>query len=530
MNKILYSARLKSLANEKNILRLLIIYGVAISLVQFLANRSLWIDEAMVSLNIIHRSPAELLKPLNYAQSAPPLFLIVEKLFSTLIPNSEYGLRLFPMLCFWMTLFLFVRIARKQRNIYAVCIIALTLFVTSRSFLRYSNEVKQYMTDALVFMSILWIIVKDYKNEQMKYWSLGIAGFIAIYLSNVAPVILATSGIYLCYKLFFNCDNSAERNRKLWSLSLVFLSWMVSALIYYWFFVHGNPWKDTMMLWWGRENGFFIVNPFDEKFADSITNVLSSMFSVYFLLYWPFIGIKLWSVICVLSVLYISGIIRIIKYKKTDLLILYCLPLILHLTMSALHFYPFAHRLVLYTFPCTILVCSLGIQHIIEIINLSKYKWFPYLYVIPFLILAYTTTKLPIKYIETKAGLKYIENATNKTENANVYMLHLHQFQCRYYIDTKHVSERIKFINSSDFEVPSLMLSHLPHKWIKATDKSNVEIGWIYDCKGKNWFMLSNNDPASSAKILHIADSLGYKKLDEYDNSGVRAYLYDCGE
>jgi hypothetical protein len=53
--------------------------GVVLSLAQFLFNRSLWWDEAAMALNIIHRSSAELLQPLDYAQSAPVLFLQILK-------------------------------------------------------------------------------------------------------------------------------------------------------------------------------------------------------------------------------------------------------------------------------------------------------------------------------------------------------------------------------------------------------------------------------------------------------------------
>ncbi|HXU28003.1 MAG TPA: hypothetical protein VN698_12305, partial [Bacteroidia bacterium] len=81
--------------------------GVALSLIQFLYNRSIWLDEAMLSLNIINRSYIQLLTPLDSLQVAPIGFLFIEKFFSLSIPNSEYGLRLFPLLCFWVSIYLF---------------------------------------------------------------------------------------------------------------------------------------------------------------------------------------------------------------------------------------------------------------------------------------------------------------------------------------------------------------------------------------------------------------------------------------
>jgi hypothetical protein len=517
--------------SKNNILKLFVIYGIGISLVQFLANRSLWADEAMLALNIIHRSPVELFKHLDYQQSAPPLFLLAEKLFSTVIPNSEYGLRLFPMLCFWMALYLFYRIVRKQQNIYLVCIIALTMFVTSRPFLRYSSEVKQYMTDVFVLLAIFWLTVKDYKKERMKYLMLGISGIIAIYLSNVTLIILATSGLYLCYKQISPCDSfraAMKRRRNLYPLILVSAGWMVSAVIYYWYFVKGHPVKEFMEQYWSKHCGFLIINPLDEKFVDAIFNMLCSLFSAYFFLCWPFSIPVIWIIISVLSIFYVSGIIRIIKQKRTDLIILYCLPALLHLVMSTLHLYPCAIRLTLYTFPCMIIVCSLGIQHIIEKTKLSKSRWLSHFQIIiPFLILVYTCVKLPIKYIETKACLKYIEKAT-KNGKANVYLLGIHRFPCKYYIDTGHVSEKINFINHSDLEIKNLML--LNQSWLDNIKTKKYKTDWISNYRGRNWFMLSPAVPANSESIRRKLKSSGYSKLDEYKDYGVAAFLYDCGE
>ncbi|MDE5108199.1 MAG: hypothetical protein O4808_14405, partial [Trichodesmium sp. St17_bin3_1_1] len=58
---------------------LIIAFGVALRLIQYLSNRSLWADEAVLALNIVNRSYLELMQPLDYDQGAPIGFLIVEK-------------------------------------------------------------------------------------------------------------------------------------------------------------------------------------------------------------------------------------------------------------------------------------------------------------------------------------------------------------------------------------------------------------------------------------------------------------------
>src|SRR4029079_17812972 len=66
--------------------------------VQFFAARSLWLDESMLALNIASRSLVELLRPLDYNQVAPPLFLWLARLGVRLGGTNEMALRAWPML------------------------------------------------------------------------------------------------------------------------------------------------------------------------------------------------------------------------------------------------------------------------------------------------------------------------------------------------------------------------------------------------------------------------------------------------
>jgi hypothetical protein len=188
---------------EKIIIGVLLILGVTIPLAQFLCNRSIWLDEALLALNIIHKDYFELLQPLDYNQVTPILFLEIEKFFSTLIPNSEYGLRLFPLLCFWTALFFFYRIVKILFNNRLATILALSLFVFNITLIYYSNEVKQYICDVMVYSAVVYFVLKNYKNNQTKFYILGIAGTLAVFLSNVAPIILSVAGLYLLYEQFY---------------------------------------------------------------------------------------------------------------------------------------------------------------------------------------------------------------------------------------------------------------------------------------------------------------------------------------
>src|ERR1700738_3007458 len=73
---------------------------------RYLANRSLWTDEAALALNIVKRSFLGLTPPLLYDQRAPIGFLIAEKIAVTLFGNTEFSLRLVPQLAGLLSLIL----------------------------------------------------------------------------------------------------------------------------------------------------------------------------------------------------------------------------------------------------------------------------------------------------------------------------------------------------------------------------------------------------------------------------------------
>src|SRR5512134_2329201 len=72
--------------------------GALIRLWVYAARPPLWIDEARVALNIGARSWGELLRPLDFDQAAPPLFLWATKLAVLTLGMNEYGLRAVPLL------------------------------------------------------------------------------------------------------------------------------------------------------------------------------------------------------------------------------------------------------------------------------------------------------------------------------------------------------------------------------------------------------------------------------------------------
>ena len=145
MNK----AKEKELLQEKSLLRIknaswiVICFGIILHLRQFLFNRSLWYDEAALAINIVNRSFSGLLKPLEPFQVAPTGFLMIERLMVQLFGNSEYVLRLFPLIGGIASIFLFYKITKSYLEP-KIALIALILFSISDRLIYFSSEVKRY--------------------------------------------------------------------------------------------------------------------------------------------------------------------------------------------------------------------------------------------------------------------------------------------------------------------------------------------------------------------------------------------------
>jgi hypothetical protein len=488
---------MKKITLENFIIYLLLAAGVALALWQFVYNRSLWLDESMLALNIIHKNYFELTQTLDYHQAAPILFLQIEKFFSLIISNSEYALRIFPLLSFFCALFLFYKIIIKFFNDKYSIIFALSLFVFNGMLIRYSSEVKQYMTDVCALLMLFLFSLKDYKREKSKFWLLGIFGCIAIFLSNVAPIILLTCGMYLLYEEFF-----VTKRKRVLPYLFVFGAWVAVFIWYYLLFIYNHPSEDFMVNWWRDEGYAFLpINSVIALYRFAAHNTL--LFSTD-----KFIA-RIWIV------LFIIGFAYLIKKKRIGILILTIFPLITHLILSAIEMYPVSARTCLYFIPSFIFVSAFGFEWLFQIIFrnkiMSQLKFL--VFVIPILYALNILTKMPIEQTATKKSIQFISENIQKDEKIYVYFQAIMEFT--YYKD-------IDFI---DFKNEIISGEYAENREAKENffDEMNK-------LTGKNWLLFSAFDSNFEYFIPNSLDSIGYKKLNEFHTTHSVVYLYDFGK
>ena len=133
-----------------------ILVGIALRVVEFVRDRPLWLDEAMLSLNIAARSFVQLARPLDYDQSAPVAYLWLERLAVNIGGVNERSLRALPFVAGLALVPLVWLVARRLAGV-TTATLAAVLAALSLSLITFSAEAKQYGVDPLVTVLIVWL-------------------------------------------------------------------------------------------------------------------------------------------------------------------------------------------------------------------------------------------------------------------------------------------------------------------------------------------------------------------------------------
>lgn len=204
-----------------------ILVGVLLRFLGYFRNRSLWFDEAALAVNIVERPLAGMLRPLEFHQGAPVGFLLVEKILASLMGPGEFALRLFPLICGLLTVLLAVVVARLYVS-RSVVLLTVALVALNPSLIYYSSEVKQYSSDALVTLVLLWVLVRlaesDLSGRRMA--AVAAIGSVAVWFSHPAVFLLAGAGVA------FLVSARSDKRRTV-RLALVLIVWAASFVVLY---------------------------------------------------------------------------------------------------------------------------------------------------------------------------------------------------------------------------------------------------------------------------------------------------------
>ena len=172
--------------------------GVLLRVARYALDFPLWWDEAFVAVNLLRRDYAGLLRPLDYGQVCPLLFLWVERAVVGICGFSEWSLRAFPMACAIGGVVLFRHAAGRVLGGLPL-LMATAIFAVAYHPIQHAADVKPYASDLLASLVLTAVALEWLRRPERVAWLWGLAaaGPIAVALSHPAAFVAGGVGLAL---------------------------------------------------------------------------------------------------------------------------------------------------------------------------------------------------------------------------------------------------------------------------------------------------------------------------------------------
>ena len=350
------------------------------------------------------------------------------------------------------------------------------------------------MTDVL-FSTLFLLLLNNYFNSKSNknLILLLISGFIGILFSHAVFILIATS---VC--LFaFDCIEKKKINKN--ELGVVII-WAVSISITYVLFFANHPSKQFQKAYWIDAGAFL---PIWGSFAD-ILGFFSNKINMIFFELLPF-GQTLSK--CFI-ILFVIGVVKLIKDKNWKHLLLFTLPIFIHLTLSALAMYPFEKRYLIYLIPFIILIMTEGFLYILNTISISKYSKLivAISLVIPLLFIKKTfENKFPIKIEEVKELISYLNNYSKTGDK--VYVYYSTKPAVDYYNKTKYYKILLPIYFGNNYR-------EKPKEYFNEFPKTEERI----------WLLFTHLYKNEDLDLINQLKINGYKQISSYKAKGGSLY------
>lgn len=327
------------------LIRPLLAFGVAVRIVVWFQNRSLFIDEANLARNFCERGLWDFFRPLDHEQFAPPLFCFFQKCSVALLGQHEHALRLFPLLCGVVSVFLFYDIARRLITRSWVLVAVLWIFCFSDLFLRYATEGKQYGCDLAVVLALVALAMRFTERAFRPVWAAGI-GALAIWLSMPSVFVLAGIGLF-----FLKRKHTDGCRPAIIPALLAGMFWLLNFVCYYWLLL--RPSMQVAPLVEYHAHWFFPLFPRNGADWNKAADLLAT-FPYYTAGYTVVAKLTGFAGI-------VTGLWFLLR-SRFDTALLLVLPVVVCVVASGLGQYSLIPRMLTWAFPLVLLVQGTGWQ------------------------------------------------------------------------------------------------------------------------------------------------------------------------
>ena len=320
-------------------------WGVLLRVVPYFANRSLWLDEAMLAPSILHRSFLGLLKPLEYDQGAPFGFLVLEKLAVECFGNNEYALRFFPVVFGILSLFLFYRLAKLCLTGLAVPV-AVGFFSISGPLVYYSSETKQYSTDVGIAL-LLFLLAVNWKSRDLtppRIAGFGAIGAAALWFSHPAAFVLAGIGATFLAFSFFD-----KQRQGIQKVALLCSLWALSFAASYEISLRPLGLNSRLLYDW---TPCYVPSPL---LSFKTANWLDTMS------FGNFLNPAGFELTGLAAFAFLVGCFSMFRDRREQLFISIS-PIAFTLLAAGIHKYPFCGRVLIFLVPTLVLLVAAGVE------------------------------------------------------------------------------------------------------------------------------------------------------------------------
>jgi len=466
----------------------------------------LWADEASLAYNLAQRTFFGLTQPLDYDQGAPIGFLFIEKLLIIVLGNMDQVMRLFPLFSGLVSLYLFYRIA--QAHIKGGMLGSL-LFAISWQLIYYSSELKQYSSDVMLGLLLIFLAgncLKE-KAQPRDFMLLGATGAAAIWISHPSAFILAGIGVAMLVV-------ASTKSRPIPVLWLVWLgsAWLVSFGLEYFVSLRHLITNDLLQSYW--EKAFMPLPPGGTRIW---------LVKTYYSLLLTTLGRTDQILTIIFPSLIVIGSLSLL-FRDRNTAILLISPFFFALLASALQKYPLKDRFMLFLVPFVLLLIAEGLGRVYLVVAKWQRGVAGAIYALPALTLLFLSASVTLEFVkepfigsDIKPVLGYV--AKHKQENDTIYVYYSTVPVVDYYAPIYGLEHKnILFGYRSPLKKAALEGFYDDVKTLRGRDRVWLIFSRILDCGGCEGDM--------QVYFVDYLNELG-TILDSFHRTDANAYLYD---
>ncbi len=308
----------------------------------------------MLALSLVQRSwRGLLLTPLDHAQVAPPGFLQIAKLSTTLFGMSEHALRLPALLSSIAGLILLAIVSSRVMRQWETPVVVL-LFTMSPLLILQSSEFKQYSSDLLIGLVLTYIVIRWRASKYSDRWSViaALSALLMVFISDTAVLMLGGLGIALVLLAILERDKLTVR-----AAMIAAPAWIVAVAAHAWSaqkrMTQGT--SEVMQHYW--DTAFFPILPRTLHDALWLPWSLRGLYRD---------GFGLRHLVAVPLVLMVLGVYYMWRNGRRDVVILMFGPVVVTLLAGAARLYPFRDRLVLFLLPAFAFAFAAGMIFVVS--------------------------------------------------------------------------------------------------------------------------------------------------------------------